>query len=134
MRPSIWSTPFAWLSATSNAAMIFRACALIGEVRRPIKAEPGRIERYDCEYGCDPARDEVEQRIGEIVAAAAVAICARGLEAAGRLADTTRAQAGDLFVQLYWLQEEDRLGEIDFAAVAWAAQQVRRFRPVRRAL
>ena len=49
------------------------------------------------------------------------------MEAAGRLADTTRAQAGDLFVQLYWLQEEDRLGEIDFAAVAWAAQQVRRF-------
>ena len=23
---------------------------LIGEVRRPIKAEPGQIERYDCEY------------------------------------------------------------------------------------
>jgi hypothetical protein len=26
---------------------------LIGEVRRPIRAKPGRIERYDCEYRCN---------------------------------------------------------------------------------
>jgi hypothetical protein len=26
---------------------------LIGEVRQPILAEPGQLERYDCEYKCN---------------------------------------------------------------------------------
>jgi hypothetical protein len=62
-------------------------------------------------------RNEVEQRIGEAVAAATIMTFAGMQEVLdGGLAATTRARAGNLFVQLYELQAH--LGAIDFAAVA----------------
>jgi hypothetical protein len=64
---------------------------------------------------------EIEQRIGDMVADAAIAVVAGVMdwEAQGKLAPATRARAGDLFVRMYELQEEVRLSSgIDFAAVA----------------
>jgi hypothetical protein len=64
---------------------------------------------------------EIEQRIGNTVADAAIMVCAGvgDWESDGRLAPATRAQAGALFVELFQLQEST-LGELDFAAVARA--------------
>jgi hypothetical protein len=61
---------------------------------------------------------EVEIAIGELVATATIAVFA-GMEEIqnGGLAPATRARAGDLFVEMYELQQA-HLGEIDFATVA----------------
>jgi hypothetical protein len=61
---------------------------------------------------------EVEQRIGEAVADAAIMVLAAcgDWEAQGRIAGDTRARAGGLFVELYKLQEAS--GAVDFSAVA----------------
>jgi hypothetical protein len=63
---------------------------------------------------------EIEQQIGEAVADAAIAVCV-GVEEFqdGGLTGATRVRAGDLFVQLYRLQQ-DTIDKIDFDAVARA--------------
>jgi hypothetical protein len=63
-------------------------------------------------------RNEIEQCIGEAVAMATI-MTFSGMQQVldGGLAPATRAQAGNLFVQLYELQQA-HLGEIDFATVA----------------
>src|SRR5215472_6587777 len=61
---------------------------------------------------------ELKQRIGKTVADAAIAVCG-GIgdwQADGKLSPTTRTKAGDLFVELYRLQEG--VGAAAFAAVA----------------
>jgi hypothetical protein len=59
-----------------------------------------------------------EVEIGTVVADAAIMTFAGMQECQhGGLAATTRARAGNLFVQLYEMQQA-HLGEIDFAAVA----------------
>jgi hypothetical protein len=61
---------------------------------------------------------EVERRIGEVVAAAAVAVCV-GVEEFrdGGLSGATRTRAGSLFVELYKLQQ-DTIDKIDFDVTA----------------
>ena len=62
---------------------------------------------------------ELEQRIGNAIADATIAICG-GIgdwQADGKLSPTTRTMAGDVFVELYWLQEAT-LGQFDFTVVA----------------
>jgi hypothetical protein len=61
---------------------------------------------------------EILERIGEVVANAAIAVCA-GVEEFqdGGLAPATQMQVGELFVTLIQLQQST-LGEIDFATVA----------------
>ena len=62
---------------------------------------------------------EIIERIGATVADAAIAVCAgiSDWEADGRLSGTTRVRTGDLFVQLYELQETT-LGKLDFNTTA----------------
>jgi hypothetical protein len=61
---------------------------------------------------------EIERQIGEVVATATIAVFAGMQEIQdGGLAPATRARAGDLFVEMFKLQEAN-FGEIDFAAVA----------------
>jgi hypothetical protein len=64
------------------------------------------------------ATTEVERRIGEVTAEAAIMVFA-GMEEvqAGGLTPATRSRAGELLVQLYQLQES-ALGKIDFNATA----------------
>jgi hypothetical protein len=69
----------------------------------PIKAAPGKPS-------------ETEQRIGEMVANAALADCGGVNDADGALSSATRTRAGDLFVQLYRLQEAT--GTAAFATLA----------------
>jgi hypothetical protein len=66
---------------------------------------------------CANAQAEIERRIGELVAGAASVVCAGLGDWESGIAPATQTQAGDLFVELYRLQQTT-LGEIDFAAVA----------------
>ena len=63
--------------------------------------------------------NELESRIGETVADAVMAVCAGASDwgADGRLSAATRTRAGDLFVQLYRLQEAAG-GELAFHTIA----------------
>jgi hypothetical protein len=69
----------------------------------------------------EAAHAEIIQRIGNVVADAAIAVCAgiSDWEFDGRLSGATRTRAGDLFVQLFELQEAT-VGLLDFSAVARA--------------
>jgi hypothetical protein len=62
---------------------------------------------------------ELEQRIGELVAEAAIMVCCacEQYRAASPLTPALRTHAGDLFVQMFELQEAT-LGELDFDATA----------------
>ena len=62
---------------------------------------------------------EVERRIGDVVADAAIAVCGgiSDWENDARLSDATRTRVGDLFVRLFELQETT-LGELNFDATA----------------
>jgi hypothetical protein len=81
-------------------------------------ALPPDLQPIQAPAKADARLAELEQRIGMVVADAALAVCVGRSEwENGGLAPATKTAAGDLFVESFKLQETT-LGELDFDVVA----------------